>query len=214
MVRSLVKVALISGVTGVTLSSRSTLRAVSESLLEKFSAKSHSESRSKGLYGVSVGKIPDPKNFDASAGGVILFESESQTLMLEPGLQRKGQGIAWGTAKDKLEETGWIELKIETTKRAVPNDLRMYCAGFFEGFTLGPRISQFSSNFLQLAVGNENDKKALSNIENMLQDVIDYTKAESNVVIGENTSENPDPYWKHIRYMLFQMQALLTVTTQ
>ena len=45
--------------------------------------------------------------------------------------------------------------------------MRVYSAGFLEGFLTAPRLSQFYSNFYQLIIKDEDNNRALANIRTM-----------------------------------------------
>ena len=50
-----------------------------------------------------------------------------------------------------MYSTGWNELSLSTGAIKYSNDLKMYACGYIEGLVTARRISQFYSNFMQLA---------------------------------------------------------------
>jgi hypothetical protein len=55
---------------------------------------------------------------------------------------------------------------------------------------------------------NEERHHALLNIEGMVQNEISFVKSKSNIVPHIMSEEPADAYWKHVRYLLFQMWGI------
>jgi len=144
---------------------------------------------------------------DMKSGVTIVFNKESHSLDLVPGIDTSG--IAWGHTVDNLEKTGWIELYIQTTEASsCTNDVRIYSAGYIEGALTAPRISQFYSNAHQILLKDEANANALQNVKLMFHDEIEYVKKNSNIHPGVLSVEPGDPYWRHARFVLFQVWGI------
>eukprot|EP00929_Paragymnodinium_shiwhaense_P119046 TRINITY_DN90936_c0_g1_i1.p1 TRINITY_DN90936_c0_g1~~TRINITY_DN90936_c0_g1_i1.p1 ORF type:complete len:688 (+),score=82.15 TRINITY_DN90936_c0_g1_i1:112-2175(+) len=146
----------------------------------------------------------------SSADGMtIAMDKATNQLKLHLGME-PGLGIAWGSLKDNLQTTGWIELNLETeSSTRVSNDIKLYAAGFLEGLMSGPRMSQFYSNFYGIAERVEDGQEALENIKALFKDELEYAQKHSHFVGQPNAGVPPqDPYWKHGRAMLHQLYGL------
>jgi len=158
------------------------------------------------LYSANVGF--DYKTLNKAGGVTVTFDPKSYALKVMPGVD-KSSGLAWGYLEEKLGTTGWDELYLQTSPSArATNDVRMYAAGFIEGFLTAERLSQFYSNFYQLIQKNEDNMNALTNIKTMYQKEIDFAKTNANLHPGALSVEPMDPYWKHVRYNLFQLWGM------
>ncbi|CAJ1422999.1 unnamed protein product, partial [Effrenium voratum] len=115
---------------------------------------------------------------------------------------------AWAHLADRLNETGWMELHVETPREAfVSNDLKMYSAGLVEGILSAERVSQFYSNFYPLLQPDEDSARAMLNIRNLFNQQIEYIMRKSGLR-GGLKAEPADPYWKQVRYLFLQMWGL------
>lgn len=167
---------------------------------------SQAETRNAPLYAVSVSvKFED---LNPEGGASIIFDKDSYSLKLVAGAEHP-EALAWGRLNRNLQTTGWDEIFIQTSESArATNDVRVYSAGFLEGFLTAPRLSQFYSNFYQLIIKDEDNNRALANIRTMYGKELEFVKTNSNIHPGALSVEPVDPYWKQVRYLLFQMWGM------
>merc|ERR1719269_75503 len=118
-------------------------------------------------------------------------------------------GLAWGRYKDSISANGWSELWLDTTSKAeVSNDVRMYAAGYIEGLITCVRLSEYYFNVHRLLLRTEATKHALINLKKVLNNELGFLKMKANLIPHIMAEEPADPYWKHSRYMLFQLWGL------
>ncbi|CAK8997095.1 unnamed protein product [Durusdinium trenchii] len=115
---------------------------------------------------------------------------------------------AWATLADRLNETGWMELHVNTpTESFFSNDLKMYSAGLVEGMLSAERLSQFYSNFYPLLAADEESSRTLMNIRNLFSQQVHHILHV--VGLSGGFGEEPaDPYWKQVRYLFLQMWGI------
>lgn len=158
------------------------------------------------LFAVNV--VHDWKTHDPAEGVTISMDTAMKSLKVDAGM-KPDVGIAWARLTDKLSETGWMEMFVQTSPSArVTNDVRMYAAGFLEGLISAVRMSQFYSNFYQILVPNENAARTLNNIRRVCKDELEFVRQNSNLHAGAMSMEPADPYWKHARYIYLQMWGI------
>jgi len=158
------------------------------------------------LYPVEVGF--DLQAMDASKGVTMTLDRKLQKLRAEPGVLKE-QGIAWGTFDDRIDTTGWSELNMQTSDNpSYNNDVTMYSAGYAEGLLTCVRISDFFANVHGLLVKKDMQSHALTTLKAMFTKEIRYLKTKANMQQHELAQEPEDTYWKHARYVLFQLWGL------
>lgn len=158
------------------------------------------------LYPVEVGF--DLQAMDAAKGVTMTVDKKLQKLRAEPGVLKE-QGIAWGTFDDRIDTTGWSELNMETSDNpGYINDVTMYSAGYVEGLLTCVRISDFAANVHELLVRKDMESQALTTLKALFTKEITYLKSKANMQQHELSQEPEDTYWKHARYVLFQLWGL------
>lgn len=161
------------------------------------------ETTHEPLYEVDVAF--DIQEMDAAAGATMVLDQKQRILRLDTG-KKTGTGIAWGHFEDRINATGWSELYLETTESgAASNDVKMYAAGFVEGLLTCVRLSEFYANSYELLMTKEKHAHALVAIKDLFKKQISYLKKKTNLVPHLLSEEPEDPYWKHVRYLLFQV---------
>merc|ERR1719443_88495 len=140
-------------------------------------------------------------------GLTMMFDKTRHVLRLDAGIDMRG--VAWGRYVDDISKNGWSELYLHTTDNAeVSNDVRMYSAGYLEGLLTAVRLSEFHYNTHKLLMRTEASKHALGNLKTVFQSQLTYMKTQANFVPHVMAEEPEDPYWKHSRYILFQLWGL------
>jgi len=158
------------------------------------------------LYHVTVNL--DIEEMNAKAGMSMVFDKQKHVMRLDVGLQ-PADALAWGYFDDTIEANGWSSLWLDTsTSTSVSNDVKMYAAGYIEGLMTCVRLSEYYANTHLLLMKDEQRHHALLNIKGMMQNEIGFVKMKSNIVTHIMTEEPADSYWKHIRYLLFQMWGM------
>ena len=68
------------------------------------------------------------KPIDASEGLQVVYDAErgGGQLVVKKGLAGKEKSVAFATVVDRLDSTGWIELRVSTGSGGYSNDLKMY----------------------------------------------------------------------------------------
>jgi len=164
--------------------------------------KMESSNVQSALYNVEIGF--DIEAMEAAKGVTMQFDKSKHVLRLDSGIATTG--VAWGRYMDEIPKTGWSELYLDTTQnKEVSNDVRMYGAGFIEGLITAVRLSEYHSNTHKLLMRTEAAKHAIGNIKKVFSDQIAFIKAKAMLVPHVMAEEPNDPYWKHTRYVLFQM---------
>lgn len=151
-------------------------------------------------------KVFARSGYDFSQGATITVDPKTQSLVLEKGVK---DGVAWARVADRLGETGWLDMHVETAEsKSISNDIKMYSAGFLEGFSTAERMSQFYSNLYPVLAKNTDGKNALSNIRLAFLNEIEYLKEKTGLQRGPSGAEPDDPYWQHMRYVFLQLTGI------
>lgn len=166
------------------------------------------EQHDQPLFGVKV--RVDLAGMDAKQGLSILFDKGAHALAVEPGLKNDDEALAWGHFDDNIQTTGWSELFVSASpQKGLPGDVKMYAAGFIEGLLTCVRLSQFHSNSHQLLMRDETTHHSLMNILTQFRDGVQYLRGKVNLLARHTRTEEPsDQYWRHARYLLFQLRGL------
>jgi len=157
----------------------------------------------KELYPVEVSF--DLQEMDAAAGVSMVFDKKRHIMRLDPGMTSVGT-LAWGRFDDRISGTGWSELSVQTSpSKTVSNDVKMYSAGFAEGVLSCVRISDFYANTHQLLMKRESSSHALAEVKKLFRSQISFMKEKANIREHIVSEEPENAYWKHARYLLFQL---------
>jgi hypothetical protein len=158
------------------------------------------------LYSVKVNL--DIEAMQVQKGVSMMFDKTQHSLRLDAGLSPV-DGIAWGSYVDTINTNGWSTLFLDTTpNNDVSNDVRMYAAGYIEGLITCVRMSEYYYNYHKLVLRTETTKHALKQMKALLKNQLGFMKFKANLVPHIMAEEPKDPYWKHSRYMLFQLWGM------
>merc|ERR1719440_936519 len=173
-----------------------------------------SEKRSKAGTGVREGSLYsvnvnlDVESMQASKGVTMFFDKVNHIMRLDEGIAPI-DGLAWGNYVDNIAKNGWSDLWVTTTaNNDVSNDVRMYAAGYIEGLMTCVRLSEYQYNMHKLLIRTEATKHALVNLRNLVKQQVAFLKFKANLIPHIMAEQPKDPYWKHSRYMLFQLWGL------
>jgi len=160
------------------------------------------------LFEVSVNL--DIEAMSPGSGVTMMFEKMQHSMRLDQGLG-SSDGLAWGHFKDTINDNGWGELHVSTSSNVemASNSAKMYGAGYVEGLLTCTRISQHYANTRQLLLKDEASNHALVALRQEMEFQLGNLKVKSNLVDHIRSEEPEDPYWKHARYMLFQLWGLV-----
>jgi len=174
--------------------------------LQSKTKRSKMKTRLQSLYSVNVNL--DIEAMQSASGVTMMFDKVNHIMRLDAGISPV-DGLAWGRYVDSINANGWSELWLDTTGSAeVSNDVRMYAAGYIEGLTTCVRLSEYYYNVHKLLLRTEATKHALNNLKTLLNNQLGMMKLKANLVPHIMAEEPKDPYWKHSRYMLFQLWGL------
>merc|ERR1719428_2411724 len=110
---------------------------------------------------------------------------------------------------DNIATTGWSELYMFTTNsESVASDVKMYAAGWVEGALTAVRLSQYHANYHVQLLRSEKTWHALDAIKKELLGHCGFLHVKANLVPHLMSEEPASSYWKHARYMTFQMWGL------
>lgn len=160
------------------------------------------------LFEVSVNL--DIEAMSPESGVTMMFEKMQHSMRLDQGLG-SSDGLAWGHFKDTINDNGWGELHVSTSSNVemASNSAKMYGAGYVEGLLTCTRISQHYANTRQLLLKDEQTNHALVALRQEMEFQLGNLKVKSNLVDHIRSEEPEDTYWKHARYILFQMWGLV-----
>jgi len=159
------------------------------------------------LFEVSVNL--DIEALQTDAGVTMMFEKMQHSLRLDQGLG-VADGLAWGVYKDTITSNGWGELHVSTSDNIemASSSAKMYAAGYVEGILTCTRISQHYANMRALLLKDEDSNHALSAIKQEMEFQLSFLKGKANLVDHIRSEEPDDPYYKHARFLLFQLWGL------
>lgn len=160
----------------------------------------------QALYSVNVNF--DIEAMQSASGMTMMFDKVRHVMRLDAGISPV-EGLAWGRYEDSINTNGWSELWLDTTsKTSVSNDVRMYAAGYIEGLMTCVRLSEHHYNVQKLLLKSDSTKHALANVKALLSSQVATMKQKANLAPHIMAEEPEDPYWKHSRYLLFQLWGL------
>jgi len=174
------------------------LQAKSQTASQRAGVGAHRE-----LYPVTVNL--DIETMASNDGITMVFDKKHHVMRVDNGLFTV-DGLAWIRFQDQIATTGWAEMWVDTTaSEDVSNDVKMYSAGYIEGLISCVRISQYYHNYFHMVMKKEASAHSILAVRNLLKNELEYMRQKANLVPHIMTEEPEDPYWKHSRYLLFQL---------
>ncbi|CAD7925332.1 unnamed protein product [Amoebophrya sp. A25] len=183
---------------------------------DKQSPPSLLDAGSTGQDSQQSGLFPIKLNFDVEQLPIVVsmvYDADDRALRLDSGGAAGVEGgpIAAASFTDSIEYLGWAHLNVTLgdDSLSVDDDVKMYSAGYAEGILTSVRISEFFANHHKLLIQNEKSNHALMNIKNVV--AAEVAGVKENSVFEEHVmpEEPNDPYWRQIRFMLFQLWGML-----
>lgn len=136
---------------------------------------------------------------------------DSGALHLHPTSEKQSQkrvGVAWANYKNTVKQNGWGYLSVGATDDAkVSDDLKMYAAGFLEGYTSARQIRDFQHNADALKDKDESKHHADENIRNLFERELKTINTKNAALSSANSTAAP--FWRHARFMMFQVWGIL-----
>lgn len=117
--------------------------------------------------------------------------------------------LAWVDYKNTVAKNGWGYLSVKATADTqVSNDLKMYAAGFLEGFASAKQIRDFQHNANALIKKDEQQHSAIQNIRDLFAREVGTMCKQSgfhtNGTVLSSANQATDPWWQQARLMLLQ----------
>eukprot|EP00929_Paragymnodinium_shiwhaense_P034520 TRINITY_DN18766_c0_g1_i2.p1 TRINITY_DN18766_c0_g1~~TRINITY_DN18766_c0_g1_i2.p1 ORF type:complete len:682 (+),score=159.08 TRINITY_DN18766_c0_g1_i2:146-2191(+) len=155
------------------------------------------------LYEVQVNL--EIEAFDTEKGVSMVFAKDSHSMRLDPGYA-PDDGFAFGSFSDTIEKTGWSQLTMSVSESPnIPNNAKIYAAGYAEGLMTSVRISEFYANTFRLLLRKGEVVRVLKDvIQKKLMYWREMTRLEQHLI----AEEPDDPYWKQVRYVLVQLWGI------
>lgn len=124
------------------------------------------------------------------------------------------QLVAWSDYQDTVSKNGWAHLSVGVTSEpTVSDDLKMYAAGFLEGFVSAKQMRDFQHNANALIKEDEADHSAMGNIRDLFardaQTICSMSGLHANGTVLSNANAPRDPWWRHARLLLLQGFGIL-----
>lgn len=143
---------------------------------------------------------------------VTLSVDEKFNLHLHKTVEHQSSAwvpLAWADYKNTVSKNGWGYMSVKTTADSkVSNDLKMYAAGFLEGFTSGKQIRDFQHNANALIKKDETQHSAMGNIRDLFSKQVGTICKEGGVhtngTVLSSTNLPKDLWWQQARFMLLQ----------
>lgn len=155
------------------------------------------------LYHVDVNL--ELESFDTEKGVSMVFAKETGAMRLDSGFSPT-DAFAWGHFIDSLEHLGWSQLSMSISEsHNVPNNDKIYAAGYAEGLMTCVRISEFYANNFKLLLRKG---KVIRMIKDVVTKKLAYWRDMTNLRQHIMAEEPKDPYWKQVRYVLVQLWGI------
>jgi hypothetical protein len=130
--------------------------------------------------------------------------------------------LAWANYKNTVEKNGWGFLSVTATDSPeVAADLKMYAAGFLEGFSTTQQIRDFQHNANGLMAKDEQNHNAMDNIRNLFSKEIETIRSQAgmvatknNVTVLSDANQPKDQWWRHAKFMFLQAWGILDAYNQ
>jgi hypothetical protein len=141
----------------------------------------------------------------SAANGIIatVYVNDNGTFSLKEGVLDKGNGIAYGSFVDTINETGWSQLNIRS---GYGNDQHrdsalMYAAGYLEGAITAERIYQQYNNMDQILFRDVTNE-TISKLKTF------FLQQEAWMVEMIESNGN-DSFWRHVGLIFQQYRGLI-----
>mmetsp|Transcript_153723 Transcript_153723/g.492861 ORF Transcript_153723/g.492861 Transcript_153723/m.492861 type:complete len:684 (+) Transcript_153723:96-2147(+) len=121
--------------------------------------------------------------------------------------------VAWAFYNNSMRQTGWGYLSVAATEDPhISRDLKMYAAGYLEGFTTAQQIRDFRHNAGILMQSDEDRHHALGNIQEVfgksLKELCNRSGIHPGVQLLDDTQPS-DAWWRQARLSLMQAWGTL-----
>ncbi|KAM6216293.1 phospholipase B-like 1 [Rhynchocyon petersi] len=130
--------------------------------------------------------------------------SHEKTIQIKNILDRNGD--AYGFYNDSMQTTGWgiLEIRAGYGSQALSNEIIMFTAGFLEGYLTALHMYDHFTNLYPQLI-----KK--TSIMDKVQDFMEKQDQWARKKVKDNKD---DPFWRHMGYILAQMDGLYVGSTK
>ncbi|XP_047213488.1 phospholipase B-like 1 isoform X2 [Girardinichthys multiradiatus] len=137
---------------------------------------------------------------DNMTAATVYWDPEQKLVVLKEGVMET-EGDAYGYLNDTLSSTGWSVLEIRAGYGKTPetDELTFFLAGYLEGFlTAQQMMDHYTNMYPQLIT----DPKILDPVKTFI------AKQDSWVREQVKLNKSSDPLWKHMGFIIAQMDGL------
>jgi len=148
-----------------------------------------------------------------SAALVLSADLEANAFHLEPTATGGRLPVAWARYNNSVQQTGWGFLEVGASEDSqFSDDLKMYAAGYLEGFLSAKQIRDFKHNADIGLEGSEQNHHGMENIHDLFGAELSQLRNNSGMVGGAFLSKDNAPadnWWRHARYALLQTWGVM-----
>jgi len=181
---------------------------------------SFSTVKAKSLVNIDIDKqsVADATSvaFEGATSVMVSANLKSKSIRMVPGATKLGAdevAVAWGKYNNTVKQNGWAQLHVSSTKDSrISTDVKMYAAGFLEGYVSAQQIRDFQHNANELIAQGANKHNAMGNIMQLFETQAGTIVNLGNMKQGTSLSEAnapKDPWWRQARYALLQSWGML-----
>lgn len=159
--------------------------------------------------------MPTEVGASGSANLVLSVDLETgQSRLSKEASNKSGQvGAAWARYNNTVQQNGWAYLSVAATEdERISSELKMYAAGYLEGFVSAKSIRDFQHNAGELLKKDETKHQALGNVRDMFGRSVLKIVNRSDMVPGTGLTDGTAPqddWWRQARYALLQVWGIL-----
>jgi len=186
---------------------------------------SFSAVKAKSLMKIEIDRQSDADAksvaFEGATTMMVSANLKSRSLRLIPGtkmLEAGEVGVAWAKYNNTVKQNGWAQLSITATKDSkISRDVKMYAAGFLEGYVSAQQIRDFQHNANELSKNGDSKHNSAGNIFALFEKEANNIAELGNMKQGTTLSEAnapADPWWRQARYALLQSWGMLDAYNQ
>ncbi|XP_008328494.1 phospholipase B-like 1 [Cynoglossus semilaevis] len=130
----------------------------------------------------------------------VYWDAEQKTVVLKEGVLEK-QGDAYGYLNNSLSATGWSVLEIRAGYGKTPetDEVTFFLAGYLEGYLTAQQMMDHYTNMYPELI---RDPKVLGPVQAFMKDQDSWVREQVKL------KKSSDPLWKHVGFIMAQMDGL------
>jgi len=174
----------------------------------------------KALVSIAIDKqsVADAKSvaFEGATTMMVSANLKAKSLRMIPGTTKLGSdevAVAWTKYNNTVKQNGWAQLNVgATTDARISRDMKMYAAGFLEGYVSSQQIRDFQHNANELMKEGESRHNSMGNIFALFEKDASNIVKLGNMKQGSTLTEAnapKDAWWAQARYALLQSWGML-----